>query len=298
MAFTFVVPHSPNHHARIDYSKPLEFIRPGTDFIEAELRSLLGSMPRLLSHAHVDQWGNPGTLSAHSKHRVAFLQGVMGPRFIMDFMKEVFEENGIDCVSIGPLINAGPLKISMDAMCKELERQYEACGKKQITLVCHSLGGIFGLALARKYPHIINKVILYGVPFEASATNLGDITNLAVLAKVMRYASPIMDLTILEGWLPESEKIPLDIPIISIAAFKDGVVATKAQIGKNGIITHQLKTTHINLIARRSTSELGAHLVIEGHDISPQQTCGHLILPDLILPEPSPLTLLRPHSMN
>ncbi len=295
MALTFIGPRASNHNGKIDYTKPLEFIRPGAEFIEGELRSLTGSLPKLLLHANLDQWGNPGTLSMNSKYRVAFLQGVMGPRFIMDFMKKVFEDNGIDCVSIGPLVNIGPLKISIETMEKELIRQYEACGKKQITLVCHSLGGIFGLHLARKYPHIVEKVILYGVPFEASSTNIGDVTNLGVLAKVMRLASPIMDLNILDGWTPESGKEPLGIPVISIAAFKDGVVATKVQIGET-TINHPLKTTHINLIARQSTAEFGVQLVKEGHDVSPAETCGHLILPELVLPAPS--ALLIPTSMN
>lgn len=97
-------------------------------------------------------------------HGVMVIPGFMGDdpynQSLVDFLKELgYEASGWNMGR-----NLGPNSFSIDALRENLEELIQVGGGK-VSLIGHSLGGIYAREIARMEPSVIRQVISLGTPF-------------------------------------------------------------------------------------------------------------------------------------
>lgn len=266
----------------LDYARAAaaDPFRKPIENIHKELKTLQPALQRLLSHARISDWGHEEHFD-RPNHPTVILGGVLAPSFIMDFQRSVLEEFGIDCANIGPKINKGPWESDIEKMEADFLRLWEEGGRQKLVILTHSLGGVFGEYLRKKHPDKVEMLIIQQVPINASSQNIGTATNLELLELMMRrFVAKKMNDEIFN----HTDPIAIDDgpPVVSIAAFDDGIVEYRAQIlaPSNGRVTYLAKMTHVEGVARRSPVEFIVKLIEEGPFASPTNSFNRLIVPD------------------
>ena len=244
-----------------------------------ELRVGVPALRRIMSEPNIPDSRKYATLDPKKVDHVAFIQGVLSPRWSLDYLNMIYTEQGIDCVNIGPrFMNAGPFKVSISRMERELRRQFEACNVgispdkvNKITLVGHSLGGIYASYLAAKFPEMVDKVVLYASPFMGKSNEISDITRLGLLADGMSKVDQFMNKDILYNWDIEKilEKLKASgTEVITINAGRDGIVDPRAGFvdftdvrAPKGVNYYVPDGTHLSVIADDYPGILGANIV-------------------------------------
>lgn len=273
--FPFVDLHyGENHDIVVRYRKPRILKLVG------EVASIVTGGIEIAKDADIRNWGHQPHFRS-GNYPTAMIQGVLGPRFISNSSQKTHRANGIDCVNMGPLFNVGPLITSIEDMQKELDRLFIESGGKKITLDCHSLGGIYGIYLAEKNPDKVEKLILRGVPAEASAQELRHITHLAVLHDLMKIVHWKFHADFIDNWQPMSKRTPLKVPVFVMIARNDGIIDPHSCVMPKSDLTRQavFDCTHFDLIAKDPIDQYASNIVKEGLDAHIPQCVESLIVP-------------------
>jgi pimeloyl-ACP methyl ester carboxylesterase len=118
--------------------------------------------------------------------------------------------------------NVGPHPRTVDGMRRRLDALHRRYGTT-VSVVGHSLGGVYARELARAEPEVVRQVITMGSPFRLRT---GDRTSASWLYDLIRPKDdPFFDHA-----PPEEERPPLPMPVTAVYTRTDGVVRWSACI--------------------------------------------------------------------
>ena len=98
-------------------------------------------------------------------HPVIFYPGFMTGDAYTTTIRQCIEDKGYRIYGWDHGINTGLDDVTAEHMKKHLKDVFDANGGQKITLIGHSLGGIYARELAREFPDMVRGVITMGTPF-------------------------------------------------------------------------------------------------------------------------------------
>lgn len=98
-------------------------------------------------------------------HPVLVLPGMMTGDFFYKTFRRHIDEKGYKAYTWNNGVNMGLSDKTAEHLRARLEEVYKDSGNKKITIIGHSLGGIFARELAREYPEMVRDVITMASPF-------------------------------------------------------------------------------------------------------------------------------------
>lgn len=98
-------------------------------------------------------------------HPVLLLPGFMTSDAYMNPLRDMVEQKGYKVYTWGKGINLGLNDETAEHLHHRLNEIFAENGGRKITLVGHSLGGIYARELAREYPEMVRAVVTMGSPF-------------------------------------------------------------------------------------------------------------------------------------
>lgn len=197
--------------------------------------------------------------------------GTGAPGFTLNPLRNRLIEDGIDAITWGSKrVNLGPTIWAIPREVRAIRKRVEEANGP-ITYIGHSLGGLYGLFLARSLPAgQIKHVISLGSPGELGVEGAGTSTNVGPAIKLMQTLKPVYQERLINHWRPERELVPLEgIQRTSIIAVKDGVVNSLAceLPDQPGCKNFYVFANHLELITDDTVAELVAFLTKNGNQV-------------------------------
>ncbi|GAB2969940.1 alpha/beta fold hydrolase [Nocardioides montaniterrae] len=179
-----------------------EGIRTGADFAAFWLK-----WPRLLP------------TEAGDGHGVLVLPGFLADDASTIALRTVLRTHGFRARGwrLGP--NIGPTRFLWRGAQRRLERLYADTGRP-VTVIGHSLGGIFARELARQHPDQVRQVITLGSPYRLSSSDSPGLTTVGNLYHALRR----LHTDAFDAGDREEDRAPLEVPATSLYSCTDGVV--------------------------------------------------------------------------
>jgi pimeloyl-ACP methyl ester carboxylesterase len=97
-------------------------------------------------------------------HPILFLPGFFGGDLTTHIARRYFRMKGYRTYGWGLGTNFGPSEARMEKLVARFKDIYEKNGQKPISIVGHSLGGLYARELAKTYPEMVRRVITLGTP--------------------------------------------------------------------------------------------------------------------------------------
>jgi hypothetical protein len=178
---------------------------------------------------------------------VLFLPGFLSTdKGMTHFLREVVAEKGYDVYGWDNGRNMGFDDATGEALEKRLKEVFDKSGGKKVTLIGHSLGGVYARELAREFPEMVRGVITMGSPFGM----LGDVDKGAYETVRKTYdffnpgTSPLEDADFEERCLT-----PPSVPTTSIFSKGDGIVKWQASLNPTAKDTENVEVhgSHIGM---------------------------------------------------
>jgi pimeloyl-ACP methyl ester carboxylesterase len=99
---------------------------------------------------------------------------------------------------------------------ERVEQEYELSGRR-VSLIGWSLGGLYAVGLAHRYPQWIRRVITLGTPF-------GDPRGTALYGVMGRLYEAEVDEASLQRWVDHTYQGELQVPVLALYSETDGIV--------------------------------------------------------------------------
>ncbi|MBI1215547.1 MAG: alpha/beta fold hydrolase [Alphaproteobacteria bacterium] len=197
-------------------------------------------------------------------HPVLVLPGFMTGDPYTDDLRKCISDKGYKSYGWDGGVNLGFDRKTADHLRDRLKEIFEENGGQKISLIGHSLGGIYARELAREFPEMVRDVITMGTPF-GSLHALGDATS-RELEQIYAMFTPK---NVFEGdeELQERGLTPPPVPTTSIYSRNDGIADWEASLNPKTPLTENIEVS-------------GSHL---GMAFSEQTVCA--ILDRLAQPE-------------
>ena len=171
------------------------------------------------------------TLPRGDGHTIMTLPGFMGADGSTSRLRKMLNDLGYKAVPWGLGRNASEVRSQNiddflehrskmeDRIAERVEREYIASGSK-VTLVGWSLGGLYAVALAHRFPHMIRQVITLGTPY-------GDPRGTALYTVMGNLYDNDVDEAALERWVAHTYRGgELRVPVLALYSETDGIVGT------------------------------------------------------------------------
>lgn len=141
--------------------------------------------------------------------------------------------------------NIGPNEKTIEHLRDRLHELHKQHGKK-ITLIGHSLGGVFAREMAREYPDMVERVITLGSPFGAGAHPDSTVRGIRTIMEVLHPKSALMDAEAMHDVL----LTPPPVPTTSLYTRNDGIVNWKTCINPEADDTENVEiiASHCGLV--------------------------------------------------
>lgn len=197
--------------------------------------------------------------------------GTAAPGFTLNRLRNHLADEGINAVTWGSnRVNLGPTIWAIPREVKAIRKRVDEAGGP-ITYIGHSLGGLYGLFLARSLPEgQIKHTISLGSPGELGVEGASTSTNVGPAIKFMQTAKPVYQERLINHWRPERELVPLKgIQRTSIIAVEDGVVNSLAceLPDQPGCKNFYVFANHLELITDDTVAQLVAFLTKNGNQV-------------------------------
>lgn len=112
------------------------------------------------------------------QHPVLFLPGFIAGDYSTYITRRIFSRKGYSTYGWGLGANLGPTESRMALLCSKFEQLSELYGQR-VSIVGHSLGGVYARELAKMYPDKVRRVITLGSPINdpEDSTHVADLFN-------------------------------------------------------------------------------------------------------------------------
>lgn len=165
-------------------------------------------------------------------HTIMTIPGFMGADGSTSQLRKFLKKRGYNAVPWGLGRNASEVRSeniddflehraqTEDIIAARVEREFEASGRK-VTLIGWSLGGLYAVALAHRFPQWIRQVITLGTPY-------GDPRGTAlysVMGRIYDNKEEDVDENALERWVAHTYRGgKLRVPVLALFSESDGIV--------------------------------------------------------------------------
>lgn len=169
------------------------------------------------------------SLPAGDGHTIMTIPGFMGADGSTSQLRKFLNRRGYNAVPWGLGRNASEVRSDdiddfldhrtkmEDAIAERVEREFLASGRK-VTLIGWSLGGLYAVALAHRFPQWIRQVITLGTPY-------GDPRGTALYSVMGSLYDNEVDEQALERWVAHTYRGGrLRVPVLALYSESDGIV--------------------------------------------------------------------------
>lgn len=160
-------------------------------------------------------------------HPVLFLPGFLSGDIYTAPIRSRVEAQGFKTYTWEGGTNLGLDAETAEHLKERLHEVYAENGGQKVSLVGHSLGGIYARELAREFPEMVRSVTTLGTPF-AMLDDLDNSTAIP-LEKIYRFLHPESDILSRKD-IGKRSLTPPPVPTTSIYSRSDGVVRWKASL--------------------------------------------------------------------
>jgi hypothetical protein len=177
-------------------------------------------------------------------HPVLVLPGFMTGDTYTDALRHCLAEKGYKAYGWDGGMNTGFDRKAALHLRDRLKEIYDENGGRKVSLVGHSLGGIFARELAREYPDMVRDVVTMGTPF-GSLHALGDATS-PQLEQIYSLFTPA-NVFAGDEELYERGLTPPPVPTTSIYSRNDGIVDWEAALNPKTPRTENIEVSGSHL---------------------------------------------------
>lgn len=169
------------------------------------------------------------TLPRGDGHTIMTIPGFMGADGSTAQLRKFLNDRGYRAIPWGLGRNASEVRsgdlddflahrtATEDAIASRVEAQFKASGRK-LTLIGWSLGGLYAVALAHRYPQWIRQVVTLGTPY-------GDPRGTALYSVMGRLYDNDVDEEALAQWVGHTYSGgKLRVPVLALYSESDGIV--------------------------------------------------------------------------
>lgn len=177
-------------------------------------------------------------------HPVLFLPGFLTSDTFTLPMRERVEEQGYKTYGWNNGFNLGFDEKTAGVLRARLQQVFEENGGQKVTLVGHSLGGVFARELAREFPEMVRGVVTLGTPFGQLDDPVGATSE--HLDKIYRFFQPKG----LHGTIDEIRErglTPPPVPTTSLYSQDDGVINWTAALNPKAKEAENIEVTGSHL---------------------------------------------------
>ncbi len=164
-------------------------------------------------------------------HPVLIVPGFMAGDWTTIALRNFLVRKGYPAYSWQGGINTGPSEKNLMHLEKRLHTIANYHPDEKVTLIGHSLGGIFAREMAREHPDLINQVITLGSPFAAGP-------HPKSVASVVRHAFSLINGDdhpfLVDSSLALQSMTPPPVPTTSIYSRGDGIVNWETCLNPDG----------------------------------------------------------------
>lgn len=203
------------------------------DLRPPKLRHSMTELGRVLLEAGTSLLCSPilRALPRGDGHTIMTIPGFMGADGSTTLLRRFLNRQGYNAVPWGLGRNASEASADTledfmehramleDEIARRVELEFHASGRK-VTLIGWSLGGLYSVALAHRYPQWIRQVITLGTPF-------GDPRGTALYSLMGRINGSAGDVSeeLLYHWVEYTYSGgPLRVPVLTLFSESDGIV--------------------------------------------------------------------------
>ncbi|KZX56786.1 hypothetical protein A3709_03105 [Halioglobus sp. HI00S01] len=213
---------------------PLNALQDPVDLSPPKLRHTVSELGRVFLEASTSLCMAPlmRSLPKGDGHTVMTIPGFMGADGSTAMLRRFLKGRGYRAVSWGLGRNASEASadtleefmehraVTEAEIARRIGREYRASGRK-LTLVGWSLGGLYAVALAHRYPQWIRQVITLGTPY-------GDPRGTAIYKIMSRLNGTEGHVAeeSLRAWVDSTYCGELEVPVLALFSETDGVVGT------------------------------------------------------------------------
>lgn len=149
-------------------------------------------------------------------------------------------------------LNLGLGEKTAEHLSRQLHRIFEESGGRKVTLIGHSLGGVYARELAREFPDLVRGVITLGTPFGLGAK--GEEATPKHLRLIYDFFNPESN-HLNDGDLHSRSLTPPPVPTTSIYSQTDGVVDWRASLNPQSPLTENIEviSSHMGLLFHSHT---------------------------------------------
>ena len=191
-------------------------------------------------------WINANTPNGKGKP-VLVLPGFTGSDTMTAPLRARLADKGYDVHAWEGGVNTGFNAATAEHLVNRLRTIYEQSGGQKVSIIGHSLGGIFARELARDFPEMVDRVITLGSPFGMHEQETPEL-----LLQMYKLINPLGDPTELSDRDLHLRRLtpPAGIPVTSIYSVTDGVVPWRACLNPQTAKTENIAVpaSHIGMI--------------------------------------------------
>ncbi|MEZ0261297.1 MAG: esterase/lipase family protein [Alphaproteobacteria bacterium] len=157
------------------------------------------------------------SLPAGDGHPVLVVPGMISGDFYFHTFRKLIAEKGYKVYGWKQGVNMGLSKKVSEGLGTRLEEIFKENGGQKITVIGHSLGGIYARELSREYPEMVRDVISMGSPFGGAVSETPD-----MLKKIFNFFSG--NPALFDPELDQRGLTPPSMPATSIFSKKDVII--------------------------------------------------------------------------
>lgn len=193
-----------------------------------------------------------GKLPKGDGHPVLFLPGFLTSDMFTLPLRTRIEEQGYKTYGWNNGFNLGFDEKTAEALRTRLHEVFEENGGQKVTLVGHSLGGVYARELAREFPDLVRGVVTLGTPFGQLDDPVGATSE--HLDKIYRFFQPKGLHGTIED-IRERGLTPPPVPTTSMFSRDDGVINWEAALNPKAKRAENIEVTgsHLGMTANALT---------------------------------------------
>jgi len=184
---------------------------------------------------------------ATREHPVLVLPGFMACDLSTTLLRSYLRHRGHAAITWGFGRNVGPVDGLMERLVDRVKAVADAAGER-VTLVGHSLGGIYAREIAKSAPEVVSTVFTLGSPVRALVHEDRD-ANAAMLQAIERAIGRTVDEVCAQGWFDDLAAAP-PVRCVALYSRRDAIAPWQSCLGiESALLDHvEVDTTHRRMI--------------------------------------------------